>query len=155
YGIYQLLLVSYRGQTVGKKAMSITIRLVKNEKNGGADANVFKRGILNGLLCLIPFYILFDLLLIFRDDHRCIHDFIAGTHVVKANPLENPVAAGIRPMKSIPIKNIVLLVFSLAAFFLLAALNSEFPEFRVRLKSAAKTCISLLSPSGIAQVIQK
>jgi uncharacterized RDD family membrane protein YckC len=54
------------------------------DKNGGFGPNVLMRVILNGILGFIPFYSLVDVLFIFRDDRRCIHDLIAGTKVVEA-----------------------------------------------------------------------
>lgn len=48
--------------------------------------NVLLRLMLNTLLAFIPGYALVDILFIFRKDRRCIHDFIAGTHVVKTDP---------------------------------------------------------------------
>ena len=62
-----------------------------------AKANVLKAGFLknvvlrnwvNFLICMVPMvggiYGIVDILLIFRADCRCIHDFIAGTRVVQA-----------------------------------------------------------------------
>jgi uncharacterized RDD family membrane protein YckC len=41
------------------------------------------RAWVNFLLGVIPFYWLVDVLFIFRDDQRCIHDLIASTRVVE------------------------------------------------------------------------
>ena len=54
-----------------------------SEANGGFVSNVLLRVIVNTVLSLIPFYTLVDILLIFREDRRCIHDMIAGTKVVQ------------------------------------------------------------------------
>ena len=51
--------------------------------NGGFVPNVLMRSFLNSLIGMVPFYSLVDVLFIFRDDQRCIHDMIAGTKVVK------------------------------------------------------------------------
>jgi uncharacterized RDD family membrane protein YckC len=48
--------------------------------------NVLLRGVVNGLLSIIPLYGLVDALFIFREDKRCLHDLIAGTIVVRGNP---------------------------------------------------------------------
>ncbi|MCH8350935.1 MAG: RDD family protein [Chloroflexi bacterium] len=82
--IYQMVLLTKDGQTLGKKALGI--RIVKRDtgENGGFVPNVLLRLFVNGLLGFIPFYGLLDILLIFRGDRRCIHDMIAGTQVVKA-----------------------------------------------------------------------
>lgn len=82
--VYQAMLLWKEGQTIGKRAMKIRIVSFETGKNAGFEPNVFRREIVNGLLGLIPFYGLIDVLLIFREDKRCVHDLIAGTTVVKA-----------------------------------------------------------------------
>lgn len=84
--ITQLVMVSKQGQTIGKRMLGVRIVLKDTMENGGFVVNVLKRGFLNGLLSLIPGYFLVDCLFIFRDDRRCIHDMIAGTVVVQAEP---------------------------------------------------------------------
>jgi uncharacterized RDD family membrane protein YckC len=84
--IAQLVLVSKQGQTLGKRFIGIKIVMKDTLENGGFVVNVLKRGFLNGLLSLIPGYFLVDCLFVFRDDRRCIHDLIAGTCVIKAEP---------------------------------------------------------------------
>jgi uncharacterized RDD family membrane protein YckC len=82
--VYQVYLLSTQGQTIGKKVMGIKIVKDDNGQNGGFVTNVLLRTILNGIICAIPFYFLVDVLFIFREDQRCIHDLIAGTKVVEA-----------------------------------------------------------------------
>ena len=82
--VYQMYLLSKDGQTLGKKVLRIRIVKINTGLNGGFVANVLLRVIFNGVLGLIPFYSLVDVLFIFRSDRRCIHDFIAGTQVVVA-----------------------------------------------------------------------
>jgi uncharacterized RDD family membrane protein YckC len=82
--IVQFILLTNSGQTIGKKIMKIRIVRVSTNSNGGFVINVLMRSFLNGIICVIPFYLLIDDLFIFRQDHRCIHDFIAGTHVIKS-----------------------------------------------------------------------
>ena len=82
--IYQMVLLTKDGQTLGKKALKIRIVKMDNGENGGFVPNVLLRLFVNGLLGFIPFYGLLDILFIFRGDCRCIHDMIAGTLVVKA-----------------------------------------------------------------------
>ena len=72
------------GQTLGKKALGIRIVKMNTGLNGGFVPNVLLRIILNGLIGVITFYGLVDILFIFRSDCRCIHDLIAGTQVVIA-----------------------------------------------------------------------
>lgn len=84
--VVQLVMVTKRGQTIGKRIVGIRIVLKDTLENGGFVVNVLKRGFLNGLLSLIPGYFLVDSLFVFREDRRCIHDLIAGTCVIKAEP---------------------------------------------------------------------
>ncbi len=85
--IYQIILLTTLGQTVGKRAMKIKIVRVSDQQNGGFVSNVLLRGFVNGLICYIPLlgglYALADMLFIFGSERRCLHDFIAGTIVVK------------------------------------------------------------------------
>lgn len=84
---YQFVLLSKRGQTVGKRAMNIRIVKLDGSRPGFLHA-VLLRIIVNGLPGAIPhvgrLFALIDILFIFRADRRCIHDIIAGTRVVKA-----------------------------------------------------------------------
>ena len=86
--IYTLYLLSTQGQTLGKKWLGI--RIVRYEDNGPAGfvKAVLLRIIVNGIIGVIPLlgalYSLIDILFIFSDDKRCLHDKMAGTHVVKA-----------------------------------------------------------------------
>jgi uncharacterized RDD family membrane protein YckC len=87
FAIYQIYLLSTRGQTLGKKWMKI--RIIKLDgANPGFVGAVLLRAIVNGIISAIPYlggiYGLVDILFIFREDRRCIHDMIAGTRVVKA-----------------------------------------------------------------------
>ncbi len=84
--VVQLVMVTKRGQTLGKKLLGIRIVTKDTQENGGFVVNVLKRGFLNGLLSLIPGYFLVDCLFVFRGDRRCLHDMIAGTVVIQADP---------------------------------------------------------------------
>jgi len=79
----QIYFLSSLGQSIGKKVMGI--RIVKNTtgENGGFGTNVLVRLIANGILGFVPLYSLVDVLFIFRQDRRCLHDLIAGTKVVE------------------------------------------------------------------------
>lgn len=83
--IIQLVMVTRRGQTLGKRLIGIRIVLKDTLQNGGFVVNLVKRGLLNGLLSLIPGYFLVDSLCVFRKDRRCLHDMIAGTIVIQAD----------------------------------------------------------------------
>jgi len=92
---YQMVGLSRRGQTVGKRAMKIGIVKLDGSKPGFLHA-VLLRALVNGLPGAIPvvgvLYPLIDFLFIFRADRRCVHDLIAGTRVVQvqAAPLAGP-----------------------------------------------------------------
>lgn len=85
--IVQVVMLVKNGQTIGKKMLGI--RIVKLDgSNPGFTNVIIMRGILPGLIGGIPMvgpvFSLIDVLLIFREDHRCVHEMIAGTIVVKA-----------------------------------------------------------------------
>lgn len=82
--IYQIYLLTTLGQTIGKKLMNIKIVRCDTGENGGFMTNVGMRMVLNSIIGFIPFYALVDVLFIFRQDQRCIHDMIAGTRVIEA-----------------------------------------------------------------------
>jgi uncharacterized RDD family membrane protein YckC len=82
--IYQIYLLTTLGQSIGKKLMNVKIVRCDTGENGGFMTNVGLRMVLNSIIGFIPFYALVDVLFIFRQDQRCIHDMIAGTKVVEA-----------------------------------------------------------------------
>ena len=86
FAINVVLLHKY-GQTTGKKLMSIKIIQVDGSR-ARLGRTLGLRYIVNALPSAVPLigniYPLVDTLLIFRQDRRCIHDFIAGTIVVNA-----------------------------------------------------------------------
>src|SRR5437899_895413 len=63
--VAQLYLLGTTGQTIGKRFVGIKIVLKDTLENGGFVVNVLKRGLLNGLLCIVPGYFLVDSLFIF------------------------------------------------------------------------------------------
>lgn len=82
--ITNLILIATDGQTVGKRLMGIRIAQIEDSTKAGFIQIVFLRTLLGkGALGLIPLYSLVDILFIFSDDGRCLHDKIGGTHVVK------------------------------------------------------------------------
>jgi uncharacterized RDD family membrane protein YckC len=86
-GCAQLWLLTVRGQTIGKIAFDIRIVRTRDKLMGGFVTNVLLRVVSGALIAMIPyfgaFYAVADLLFIFRSDRRCLHDWIAGTCVVK------------------------------------------------------------------------
>jgi uncharacterized RDD family membrane protein YckC len=92
--ITQIVLVARHGQTIGKKVLGI--RMITSDGDipsvwrvfflrwlpfvvlaGIVDYMVKMRGIGNLVLVV-------DALLIFQPNRRCLHDLLAGTHVIKA-----------------------------------------------------------------------
>ena len=85
FAIYQWYLLATTAQTIGKKYLKIKI-ITKNGEQAGFFVNVVLRewvlsssGILPPIGLII--YIV-NILFIFRNDRRCIHDLIAGTVVI-------------------------------------------------------------------------
>lgn len=83
----QYLPLSQSGQTWGKKVMKIKIVDLDGNKPDLltllGKRYLFQNGI--GLIpCLGALISLVDILMIFREDRRCLHDQIAGTRVVVA-----------------------------------------------------------------------
>lgn len=78
----QIVLLTIKGQTIGKLALGVKIIKIKTGENGGFVTNILLRTLLNFLLRIIPLYGLIDILFIFNKDYRCIHDHIAGTIVI-------------------------------------------------------------------------
>ena len=87
-GIYQLVIISRDGQSIGKRIMKIRIVKYEDNSNPGFVHAVLLRAFVNGLIGGIPlvgpFYALADPLFIFGEEHRCLHDLIASTKVVEA-----------------------------------------------------------------------
>ena len=82
---YQIYLLATRGQTLGKRWVKIRIVKLDGSNPGFVGAVLLRAGV-NGIISGIPYlgglYALIDVLFIFRDDRRCIHDLIAGTRVI-------------------------------------------------------------------------
>lgn len=84
--VYQWILISRTGQSLGKKWTGIRI-----EKIDGSpvtfSTGVVLRNWVPKLMGAFPYlgmlFHLLDSLFIFREDRRCLHDHIAGTRVVK------------------------------------------------------------------------
>ncbi len=86
--VVQCYLLTKHGQTIGKRLMKTRIVAVDDGTNPGFVRTVLLRTVVNGVFGAIPFagsiYSLVDVLFIFREDRRCLHDLIAGTKVVRA-----------------------------------------------------------------------
>jgi uncharacterized RDD family membrane protein YckC len=86
--VLQWLLLSLRGQTLGKMAMGLRIVREEDCGNPGFLRAVLMRLFVPRLIKLVPvlgtLFGLADVLSIFGEERRCIHDRIAGTKVVEA-----------------------------------------------------------------------
>lgn len=71
------------GQSIGKKACKI--KLLRTD---GSEVSISRviigRNVINGILGIIPLYGIIDVLFIFGNARRCVHDYIADTIVIKA-----------------------------------------------------------------------
>lgn len=81
---FEVYFLSRNGQTLGKRFLNIAIVRKDTGENPGFIRCVLLRFVVSTLLGVIPFYALVDILLILREDRRCLHDFLAGTIVVQA-----------------------------------------------------------------------
>jgi len=71
------------GQSIGKKALSI--KVVRGDGSPASLARlVWLRNVVNVLIGLVPLYGIVDVLFIFSEDRRCLHDKLADTIVIKA-----------------------------------------------------------------------
>jgi len=88
--IVQIVLLSIRGQTIGKMMLGIQVVRYDDEENPGFLRAVVLRSFVPGLIGGIPYlgmlFSLLDALFIFRADRRCLHDHIADTKVVERKP---------------------------------------------------------------------
>ena len=85
YFIWQAVLLSRFGQTIGKRIVHIRIVKRSTNENGGFVTNVLVREIANAVLgVFIPLYLIFDVLWILSPSKRTLHDRIADTVVISA-----------------------------------------------------------------------
>jgi uncharacterized RDD family membrane protein YckC len=90
-GVFVLInghFLAKHGQTIGKRLVGTRIVSVADGKLLPLQKLIALRYLPMWLLSLVPFIgniaNLVNILFIFRDDRRCVHDLIAGTKVVKA-----------------------------------------------------------------------
>jgi uncharacterized RDD family membrane protein YckC len=89
--IVQIVMLSMRGQTIGKRIVGIKIvRFLDGSDAGFVNAWLLRSFVvglitmfLNFLLWMGYIFTIVDMCFIFRQDQRCLHDLIAGTRVVK------------------------------------------------------------------------
>jgi uncharacterized RDD family membrane protein YckC len=77
------------GQTIGKRLVRIRIASADNGATPPLDRLLTWRVLPTQLVVLVPYVgplaLLLDALFIFRPDHRCLHDHLARTIVVRAD----------------------------------------------------------------------
>ena len=85
--ITNLVLVSRNAQSIGKKLLGIKVQR-KDGSRASLGRIFWLRNVVNALPSFIPFigglYGLVDACFIFGESRRCVHDYIAGTVVIKA-----------------------------------------------------------------------
>jgi uncharacterized RDD family membrane protein YckC len=75
--------VKQNGQSIAKKLLAI--KVVRTDGSPITLGRLFwLRNVVNGLISIIPFYGIIDLVFIFSESRQCLHDKIADTIVVKA-----------------------------------------------------------------------
>ena len=87
YAVYQLILIARYAQTFGKRIMKIQVVRNDSGEQCGLGRYFWLRAVVPGLIGGIPFvgwiFTLVDILMIFGEQRRCLHDMIADTKVVK------------------------------------------------------------------------
>jgi len=75
--------VTRNGQSIAKKLLGI--KVVRSDGTPISLGRIFwLRNVVNGLISIVPFYGLVDILFIFGEPRQCLHDKIADTVVIKA-----------------------------------------------------------------------
>lgn len=84
--VFNCIYIVSNGQTIGKKMAGIRIvRMDGGDEKAGFFRIVFLRSfVAQGLLGIIPLWNLIDILFIFGEERRCLHDKIADTQVINA-----------------------------------------------------------------------
>ncbi len=71
------------GQTIGKKVTGI--KVVRSDGTPVSLSRIFwLRNVVNGIISIIPFYGLIEVLFIFSESRQCLHDKMADTIVIRA-----------------------------------------------------------------------
>lgn len=87
--VWNMVLLTTRGQTLGKKWLGIRIVTFPDGQKPGFLKGFLLRSFVNGIIAqVVPFYAIIDPCFIFRDDQRCVHDLLADTTVIDGQPEE-------------------------------------------------------------------
>jgi uncharacterized RDD family membrane protein YckC len=85
--VIQVWMLSTRGQSIGKRILGIRIVMCRDHANPGFLHAWLLRNFVPGLIGVVPYvgfiFVLVDVCFIFGEQRRCVHDYIAGTKVVK------------------------------------------------------------------------
>jgi uncharacterized RDD family membrane protein YckC len=86
--LVQVWLISTRGQSLGKRMLGIRIVKHGDDAKPGFLHGWLLRNFVPGLIGAVPYlgalFVLVNVCFIFGEERRCVHDYIAGTKVVKA-----------------------------------------------------------------------
>jgi uncharacterized RDD family membrane protein YckC len=82
-GLCQCYLIATEGRTIGKYCVKSKIVNLKGQPPGFLQGIVL-RIFAVALLGMIPFFGMVNILWIFNEPKRCLHDYIAGTFVIDA-----------------------------------------------------------------------
>lgn len=82
--IYQMVLISQSGQSLGKKWTGIKIVKIDGSEVDFTSGVVLRSWVIGAINAIIGIVGIVDVLMIFAEDRRCLHDHIAGTKVIVA-----------------------------------------------------------------------
>ncbi|MDR0901588.1 MAG: RDD family protein [Opitutaceae bacterium] len=81
--IIQGWLLATRGQSIGKSIMHVRVVLLSSgDEPPGLVAGVLVRWLAMRLLYVVPIVPIADFIFLFREERRCLHDYVAGTRVI-------------------------------------------------------------------------
>jgi uncharacterized RDD family membrane protein YckC len=85
--VVQVVMISTRGQSLGKRILGIRILRFGTGAPAGFVRGWLLRSVVPGLISCLPWigylFVIVNYCFIFREDRRCLHDLIADTFVVK------------------------------------------------------------------------
>lgn len=87
-GAFQWYFIVRDGQTLGKKVAGTRIITMSGDLPGfgaGVGLRLWVPTVISMVPCVGPLFGLIDLIMVFPDPHRMLHDMIAGTIVVNAS----------------------------------------------------------------------
>ena len=86
--VVQVVMISTRGQSLGKRFLGLRIVRFGTGAPAGFAHGWLLRSVVPGIISFIPWigfvFVIVNYSFIFREDRRCLHDLIADTRVVKA-----------------------------------------------------------------------